>query len=38
MVQARIFRHVRDATAVAPVLHGFLQRTPAHRAMHYDME
>jgi hypothetical protein len=38
MVQARIFRHVRDTTAISPVFHGFLQWTPAHRAMHYDME
>jgi hypothetical protein len=38
MIQARILGHIRDPTSVTLMFHGFLQWTPAYRAMYHDVE
>lgn len=38
MIKARILGYICDAAAVALVLDGFLQRTPADRAVDHDVK
>jgi hypothetical protein len=38
MIQARILGHIGDTSSVAPVIDRFLQRPPADRAVHDEVE